>query len=248
MKTHKHIAGKWIACGVLVLLALVCIFLLRGYDFSGYFFLGLAALIPVYHFLGNQRIITRMLTIILILFFAAMSVTGFRILQASHGTDDPQSDYLIVLGAGVNGTQPSRSLKERLDAAYSYLTEHPNAVAIVSGGQGDGENISEAQCMYNYLTAAGIHSDRIWMEDQATNTTQNLQFSLDVITDRTGSRPEKIAIVSSEYHLYRANLFALNLGLNTEMIPAKTAIIPLRWNYYLREIFAVWYYSLLGGL
>ena len=152
-----------------------------------------------------------------------------------------------MLGAGVNGTAPSLSLRERMDAALAYLTEHPEAVAIVSGGQGAGEDITEAQCMYDYLTAKGISPDRIWMEPKATNTLENLRFSLDLIQERHNIRPEKIAIVSSEYHLHRAKLFAGWLELEPELIPAKTVVFPLRWNYYLREVFAVWYYSLFGG-
>lgn len=241
----KH--TKWIICGLAVILGLLLIFVFPGYDFSGLFSMGLAALIPIYHILKGRKALTRMLTLLLVIFFTAIGITGFMIHQASLGTANPDSDFLIVLGAGVNGTSPSRTLRERLDAALEYLEVHPNAIAIVSGGKGNGETISEAQCMFSYLTAAGIDSDRVWLEDQATNTVENLEFSLNIIEDRTGTRPEQAAIVSSEFHLYRANQFARGMGLRAELVPAKTTIIPLRWNYYLREVFAVWYYSLFGG-
>ena len=247
MNTKTKLQPKWILCGLLVLLALICIFPLQGYDFSGYFFLGLAALIPTYHIIRHQKVLTIMLTVLLILFFLALAVTGYTIVSHSAGTQAPTSEYLVVLGAGVNGTVPSRSLRERLDAAYDYLIDHPGAVAIVSGGQGTGEQISEAECMYQYLTSAGIEENRVLMEDQATNTIENLQYALNVIENRAGRRITRVAIVSSEYHLYRAELFAKQLGLEAEMVPAKTEMIPLRWNYYLREIFAVWYYSIFGG-
>lgn len=247
MKRENRFSLKWIICGLLVGLALICIFLLPGYDFSGYFFLGLASLIPLYHVLRNHKFMTITLTVCLIIFFIAVAITGYKLFACSYGWEQSSSDYVIVLGAGVNGTEPSRTLRERLDAAYEFLLDHPDTVAIVSGGKGDGENISEAQCMYNYLTAAGIDPDRVWMEDQATNTIENLQFSLDVVESRTGDRPVRVAIISSEYHLYRAEMFAKQLGLEPELFRAKTEILPLRWNYYLREVFAVWYYSLFGG-
>lgn len=139
------------------------------------------------------------------------------------------------------------SLQERIDAAYCYLLDHPDAVCVVSGGQGRWEEISEAKCMYNELTAMGIDPQRIWMEDQATNTQENLRFSLDLIESRTGIRPEEIGLVSSEYHLYRAGLFAQEEQVTAIGIPARTAWISLRINYFLREIVAVWYYTLLGG-
>ena len=55
---------------------------------------------------------------------------------------------LIVLGCKVYGEHASRSLRERLDAAFIYLEENPNSQCIVSGGMGEGEKISEAECMY----------------------------------------------------------------------------------------------------
>lgn len=252
----RKIHPKWFLCAGLVLLGLIAVFLLQGYSFSGLCFFALAALIPVYHILvvwkarhpkWGRRIVMA-LNIALCLLLAAMAVTCGIIVHSAGGTADPQSDYLIVLGAGVNGTTPSRSLKERLDAAYGYLLAHPEAIAIVSGGQGAGEEISEAACMFDYLTAAGIDPERVWMEGQASTTLENLQFSLDLIEERTGARPDTAAIVSSEYHLHRAGMFAGWLGLEAELIPAKTAVFPLRWNYILREIFAIWYYRLIGGL
>lgn len=256
MTKIKHASHhKWVFFTLLVLIGSVLLLFCPGYTFSGLFFLGLASLVPVYTWIGllrrrNMNLgkgLHMALTIFLALFFAAIAITWGIIADASRGTEAPESEYLVVLGAGVNGTEPSRSLKERLDAAYDYLTEHPDTVAIVSGGQGSGEDITEARCMYDYLTEAGISPDRVWMEDQATSTLENLRFSLDLIEDRTSTRPAKVAVLSSEYHLYRAGMFAHWLDLEAELIPARTAMPLLRWNYYLREVFAIWKYSLFGG-
>lgn len=251
----KKMQPKWIWCLALSVLGIVILLLCPGYDFTGLFLLGLAVLIPMYHWIklltvhhrGLGKGLHMALTLFLVIFFAAMAVTAGIIVQSSRSTDEPDSNYLVVLGAGVNGSTPSRSLRERLDAAHAYLMEHPNSVAILSGGQGSGEDITEAQCMYNYLFEKGVDPERLWMEPEATSTLENLQFSLDLIENRTGLRPNTIAIVSSEYHLHRAAIFAKLLEVEAELVPAKTETLPLRWNYYLREIFAVWYYSLFGG-
>ena len=63
---------------------------------------------------------------------------------------------VVVLGCQVKGEAPSLTLTERLDAAYDYLCSHPDAACILSGGQGDDEKISEAECMYRYLTKKGF--------------------------------------------------------------------------------------------
>lgn len=255
-KEKRKLKPKWRWCLSLAVLGIVILLFCPGYDFTGLFLLGLAALIPTYHGIRLLTVHHRtlgkglhmVLTLFLVFFFAAMAVTGSIIVRSSRGTEEPDSEYLVVLGAGVNGTAPSRSLRERLDAAYTYLLEHPESVAIVSGGQGSGEDITEAQCMYDYLTDKGIDPERVWMEPEATSTLENLQYSLNLIEGKTGIRPGKIAIVSSEYHLHRARIFAGWLDMEAELVPARTTILPLRWNYYLREIFAVWYYSLFGGL
>lgn len=254
-RNKKKLPAKWKWFTLLTCLGFIVLLFCPGYDMTGLALLGVGALIPAYHLIGmlypHHRTLSKglhmALTLFLAVFFAAAAVTWFIIAGSSRGTESPESDYLVVLGAGVNGTVPSRSLRERLDAAHGYLTEHPEAVAIVSGGQGPGEEITEAKCMYDYLTSHGIDPDRVWMEERATNTLDNLRFSLDIIQERRGIRPGKIAIVSSEYHLHRAGLFASWLDLEAELVPARTEVFPLRWNYYLREVFAVWYYSLFGG-
>ena len=76
--------------------------------------------------------------------------------------------------------------------------------------------------MFRDLTARGIAADRIWKEDQAENTRQNIAYSLDLIEARTGTRPEKAGIISSDYHLYRAGLFAKEQNLESMGIPAKS--------------------------
>ena len=209
----KRIKGKWILFGLLTALGLFLIFCLVGYKFGGLFLLMLAALIPVYHFLRHD-FLRRVLTALLALAFVAMSITGGVIARSARGMDAPRAEHLIVLGCQVNGTVPSLMLRQRLDAAAAYLNTYPDAVAIVSGGQGAGESISEAQCMYDYLTAAGIEPERIRLEDQATSTMENLRYSMEYL-DSTS-----VAIVSNEFHLYRAGQMAEKLGLDAELIPA----------------------------
>jgi len=120
-------------------------------------------------------------------------------------------------------------------------------ICIASGGQGPGEDMTEAQCIYDRLTDMGIEPSRIWKEEQSTSTRENLRFSLALIEDKTGSRPDKAAIISNEFHLYRASMFAAEQDLQMVGVPAKTTWLSLRINYYLREIAAVWYYAILGG-
>ena len=161
--------------------------------------------------------------------------------------DDVACDYVIVLGAGVHGTVPSLSLRSRLDAAAEYLRQRPEVICIVSGGQGEGEDISEAKCMYDDLVKAGIDPERIWLEDRSTSTQENLRFSLALIQQRTGTRPTEINVLSNDYHLFRAKIFADQEGVTAYGVAADSPYFTLFLNYYLREIAGVWHEIIIGG-
>jgi uncharacterized SAM-binding protein YcdF (DUF218 family) len=195
----------------------------------------------------GAKLLQRCFIALLTIGITVVTVTGVVIADEARGDEDTECDYIVVLGAKVNGTSPSRTLRERIDAAAEYLKAHPQAIAVVSGGKGDDEGISEAQCMFNGLVERGIDPARVWMEDQAASTWGNLNLSLDLIEAKTGTRPTKIGLVSSEFHLYRAKLFAKECGVEAVGIPGKTGDFIHFLNYYLREIAGVWHYLILGG-
>ena len=193
------------------------------------------------------RILRALFTTGVILGMTLVCVTGALILHDCFKAPAADCEYIVVLGAQVRDDGPSMSLRERINAAYDYLTAHPDTIAIVTGGKGSDEAMSEAACMWEELTAMGIPAERIWMEDQATSTWENLTYSLDIIEENTGSRPDSLGVVSSEYHLFRTALQAEKWGLEIRGIPAKTGSFDRFVHYFIREIFGVWHYILLGG-
>ena len=245
----------WIWACVFILLGILIYTGTPGYSFSAYICFGTACIFVSYrllHLLSSKhpkcaRKLRRLLTFCICIGLIAAAITSCIIYNGSIGNPETPCDYVIVLGAKVNGTVPSLSLRERINGAYHYLAAHPETICVVSGGQGNGELISEAQCMYNELSKLGIESDRIWLEEASTSTKENLQFSLALIEAHTGIRPTTVGLVSSEYHLYRAGLLARDLELTAVGIPATTQWFSLRLNYFLREIAAVWAYYVFGG-
>lgn len=248
-------APAWLCAGFLAGLGLAVWLFAPGFSFSAYICFGLAALVVCFRLLSLlecremtlAKVLRTSLSICLCLGLLAAAITGTLVWKGSLGDPGVDCDYIIVLGAGVNGSVPSLTLRQRINAAYDYLTAHPDAICIASGGQGPDEDISEAACMFRELTAMGIDADRIWLEDRSTSTMENLEFSLAVIEERTGIRPMEAAIVSSEYHLYRAGLMAESFGLIPHGVPADSQWFALRLNYHLREIVAVWAFLLFGG-
>ena len=193
------------------------------------------------------KLIRKPLAIVLAILLVAMAITAVPILIGVKSQPAVSCDYLIVLGAGVEGDTPSPILQDRIEMAYAYLTEHPDTICIATGGKGDDENIAEAQCIFNHLTAMGIGEDRIWMEDQATSTVENFQYSIALLEEETGSVPESVCVLSNEFHLFRASLMAKKQGLKPIFVAAPTSNTGVRIGYTIREIFVLWNYLIFGG-
>ena len=181
-----------------------------------------------------KKILLRISAAVLAAVLLLLTIGGIAIVRSMDGRGEPGGEILIVLGTTVNGTEPSPMLKQRLDAAVEYLNTYPDAICIVTGGKGDDVNLSEAQCMFNYLTAAGIESSRITMEDRATTTVENLQ------NVRAMLDTNEVDILSSDFHLYRAGLIAKDAEFIPTLIPAKTEPITLLLPWFFREIFVLY--------
>ena len=193
------------------------------------------------------KLIRKPVAIILVIVLVAMALTSLPILLGVESQPDTACDYLIVLGAGVDGDTPSPILQDRINAAYEYLTKHPGTVCIATGGKGDDENLSEAQCIYDHLTRMGIDGSRIWKEDQATSTVENFRYSVQLLQEKTGGIPESVGVLSNEFHLFRASLMAEDNGLDPIYIAAPTGKAGNRIYYTVREIFVLWNYLITGG-
>lgn len=233
----------WFLAAGQFLAGLVFYFLIQGYQFTGLLLMALSVVTLVLGIVSAIKHTVLMIVIWCALIAALVGsvVTGVFIGTHCGGAEDPEAEYVVVLGAGVNGSRPSAALHERLQAALAYAEEYPDAILVLSGGQGDGENFSEAQCMYGWLKAKGVSAQRLWMEEKASSTEENIRFSLDLIERKTGDRPEEIAVISSEYHLLRAELIAESQGVEKALTyPASTENPLFFANMFLREIVAVW--------
>lgn len=153
-------------------------------------------------------------------------------------------DYLIVLGAQMKASGPSKALQYRLDEAIRYLEENPDTRVIVSGGQGSDEHISEAQGMYNYLVEKGIESSRITLEDQSRNTFQNLTFSAEFLDKENDS----VGVVSNNFHVFRATKIARKAGYENVWGIAAKGEPFLQYNNLMREFFGVMKDFLFGNM
>ena len=251
----------WCAAAVLALLA-AALRAVRGMRFSAALCaaacFGLAVYALLYALSAERawaKWCARLLLALFCLGFAfflcleALVVSGAR-----GGAGGPEEvSCVLILGAGVDGTRPSLTLARRLDAALGYLADRPGVPVIVSGCQGTGEEISEAECMARYLSARGVDESRIWKEEQASSTRTNFLYSLALMEERGVDKDAPLAVVTSDYHIARARYIAEREGIEpggAVMVPSKLPrsayYALLTANFYVREAFAFANELLLG--
>lgn len=168
----------------------------------------------------------------------AMIISGF----SAKGPKD--LDYILVLGAQLKENGPSYVLQLRLDEAYDYLMENEDTKVIVSGGQGGNEPDTEAQGMYDYLVKKGIAPERILMEDQSGDTSENIRFSSLLMNPETDS----VGIVTNNFHVFRAVHLAKAAGYKKVFGIAADSHPGFLPNNMLREFFGIVKDFLLGNL
>ena len=177
---------------------------------------------------------------VLVLLFIGLSVCMIGACKRQPSKDAT----LIVLGAALREDRPSELLRGRLEAAYAFLTEHPDTKCIVSGGQGEDEICTEASVMYSYLVDKGIDPARIFTEDASTSTFENIRHSRELI-EQHGLSTE-VAVVTQEFHQFRAQQFVKQAGLTVS--GAVTAYTPwhLLPSYWIRDFAGICHMALLG--
>ncbi len=185
----------------------------------------------------------------LLLGFSLFTVLETMVVRGSFADEsDAPVSAVIVLGAGVNGETPSLTLRTRIDAAAAYLEEHPDVPVVLSGGQGPGEAITEAECMRRALVRRGADESRLYPEERSTSTQENLRYSRAILEELGVDPAQRVAIVTSDFHLCRARLM---WGGDTAAVPAHLPSALyfqcLTVNYFIREAFGLAAYFVYGG-
>lgn len=147
----------------------------------------------------------------LLLALLALGVLCFAALEVYIGLHSRtnvvgQPQTMVIFGCKVETWGPSVLLRDRLETALDYWEDHPDVRIVVTGGKGDDEHMSEAQCMYDYLTAHGVDGENVFMEDQSRNTWQNVNDTLDLMENEGWSLTDDVVLVSSGFHLSRIEL------------------------------------------
>ncbi len=176
---------------------------------------------------------------------AILVTVGRMALAAADRPAQGQECTVVVLGCQVfPDGHPSLMLRGRIQAAYRYLTDHPEAVCIASGGQNGSEPGSEAQCIRDTLVSMGIAPERILLEDRSRSTEENLALSARLIAEQ--GLPTAAAVASDNFHQLRAAIWAQRSGL-TPYSDGCASPWFLTAGYWARETAALLYMLVTGG-
>lgn len=227
--------------GILSLLYFIVITIFIGYlnvyNFI-WVFIGIICLIIYKKILKLYSKIPKFIKVLFLVFIIVFSfsfiIIESQIINHARNRNTEDAYYAILLGAGLNGSNPSLTLLQRINAAVEYLHENKDVKVVVSGGRGTHELYTEAEIMSKLLQTRGIEINRIIVEDSSTNTQENLAYSKNFIDSN-----RKTIIISSGFHLFRAKSIAKKLGYkNIGGLASKTPLLLLP-NYYVREYFAI---------
>ena len=162
-------------------------------------------------------------------------------------------EFIIIHGAGLIGEELTPLLRGPVECAYElWVTQGRHATLVPSGGQGEDEEISEAEAMARYLRSLGVPDTKMLLEDRSTTTWENLRFSRDLIAGHSSGGAPRSALVTSDYHVFRAAMYARAVGLNADGLGSRTA----RYYFptaFIREFIAItrrywWPYATIMGL
>jgi len=202
---------------------------------------GLGGVILLLYYFGNRlpHILRSLIFLFLAVLFLFCSALTAVMVHASYFDADPTAapQTIVVLSCAARNRKPSRMLRRRLDAAYTYLCAHPQAVAILTGGTDLAHDYSDAEIMQEYLVARGIDPARLYLEEKAASTYENFRFSY-ALAQQHGL-DTRIAVATDRFHQWRAAHFAADTGfILEEAVPCRTEffIAPL---YYVREWLAI---------
>ena len=242
-RTEKGILWKiWLVLGILCLLYFMGLIAYTGFTnlfYCIWFPAGIMFLL--FSWMAKKHLVRRMpkwfklisgtfigMCLAVFIFVEGLILSGFYRMPAE------EVEYVVVLGAHVKNGRPSRVLAKRLDAAYDYAMGHKDVLVIVSGGQGGNETTTEAYAMACYLEEKGLPTERIIKEEKSTSTYENLVFSMELMDD-----DPSIAVVSNDFHMYRATHLARAVGYhNPQGLAARDDIRTLPANL-VREFFGV---------
>lgn len=190
-------------------------------------------------FFIKYRILKSIIVIGVCIFMVSfIIIEGFIIYTSLCSKENIKVDFVLIPGAQVVDDRPSRILLHRLQKALSYLSKNLDTTIIVSGAKGPDEQYTEAEIMKRFLIESGINEKQIIKEEKATNSYENIKYSRQIFEQLCNNSDYKVAIITTDYHLFRMVTLAKKQGIESYgiSVPINYAVIPI---CYTKEYFSI---------
>ena len=222
--------------GIAALIYALITAILIGFGIGLFIFTVLTIIVITYGLLFDK--VHKLIHILMGAGFATFfGMITFLAIYGNIHTADFTEDVVFVLGAGLVADEIPPTLEARLNQALLYFEQNSRAMFIVCGGYGEGQTISEARAMADFLIAGGIPYEQIILEDLSTNTYENFAFAIDILAEYFPDGFRSV-VVTNDFHMYRSGYLARHLGLEPTRFGAPTP--PRTWSRnFTREFMAV---------
>jgi uncharacterized SAM-binding protein YcdF (DUF218 family) len=155
------------------------------------------------------------------------------------------SDVAIVLGAGTSNGKLSPVFEERMNHAIYLMKNQKVKFIIITGGFGDGQNISDSYAAKSFAVQKGIPEANIFIEESSQITYENIINAQKIMEQ---NEFQTALLVSDPYHMKRAMAMCQDLGINALSSPTPTTmyrsakakrdfLINQTWNYCVYILF-----------
>ena len=171
------------------------------------------------------------LSALVVVWLAVQVVLSGVIMAGSLSFNTAKADKVIVLGYALKDNRATDTLFNRISEAYEYAEDNPDSKLIVTGGVTGKNDKSEAEVMKSILVSYGIDSIRVFEEDQAKSTIENMRFCQDFI-----AKDDKVVVITSNYHCLRAKTLAKKMGYSVKTIGASAPLKLLMNQLFLEKI------------
>jgi len=130
-------------------------------------------------------------------------------------------DAIIVLGGGLTSNcKLDASLQARMDKGIElYRNSHSTRIILTGGLQLNSDACFEAEAMRAYALRKNVPAEILIKESQALNTYQNAFHSTTIMENR---KMKSALIVTSDFHLKRANLIFEKYDIDYQMVAASS--------------------------
>lgn len=176
-----------------------------------------------------------------------VALVGYIYLSpAAEPADGDAERVYLVFGAKVKEEGPTKTLASRLRLASDAMLADEDGICIVSGGQGPDEPFTEASCMKEYMVSLGVPAERIILEERASNTRENIDYSV-ALAEELGLGERELVCISSETHIPRIRLMCRVSDIDAEYMKAETPEKVFLFTAWVREYLSYVKMLVMGG-